>query len=74
MRQNKVVIGMLELMLLIILLVIIITSMMLITGHAQYAVERFVWGVFFLVVLLIIKCLIEMAMFKKKYKNHNDEY
>jgi len=63
MRQNKVVIGMLELMLLIILLVIVVTSMMLVSGHAEYAVERFVWGVFFLVVVLILKCILEMVSY-----------
>jgi hypothetical protein len=74
MRSNKLVVGMLELMLLIILFVIVITSIMLISGHAEYAVERFVWGVLSLVVLLIVKCLIEMAIYKSKQKRKNNRY
>ncbi|MCL1945472.1 MAG: hypothetical protein FWF56_06715 [Firmicutes bacterium] len=73
MNKNKIVIGMLELMLLIILFVVVITSMMLITGQVEHAVERFVWGVFFLVIILIIKCLIEMSLYKRKH-NKRDRY
>lgn len=71
-QQNKIVTGMLELMLLIILYIIVITAIMLISGHAMYAVERFVWGVFVLVVLEIFKCLIDMALYKRKMRRREE--
>ncbi|MDR3021480.1 MAG: hypothetical protein LBU60_02220 [Clostridiales bacterium] len=63
--QNKLVTGLLELMVLIILFVLVLIGSMLILGHFVYAVDWFVWGVFALVILEIIKCILEI-LFKKK--------